>query len=62
MSVNDPIIDICGFSNSTMAELIKQQGCTELLDVATFWLEDVADFRTVNDDVSYEAKLLAHHV
>jgi hypothetical protein len=63
MSIIDHIIDICGFSeDSTMTEFIKQQGWTELSDVVTVSLEEVADFRTVKDDGSYKAKPLAHHV
>jgi hypothetical protein len=63
MLIIDHIIDICGFSeDSIMAEFIKQQGWTELLDVATSSLEEFADFQTVKDDGSYKAKPLAHHV
>jgi predicted amino acid racemase len=63
MLIIDHTIDICGFSeDSTMAEFIKQQAWTELSDVVTISLEEVADFRTLKDDGSYKAKPLAHHV
>jgi hypothetical protein len=62
-SVIDHIIDICGFpDDSIMTEFIKQEGWTELSDVVTITLDEVADFKTVNKDGSYKAKPLAHHL
>jgi hypothetical protein len=61
--VIDHIINLCGFpDDSTMVEYIKQQGWTELTDVVTIQLDEVADFRTNNDDGSYKAKPMAHHI
>jgi len=62
-SVIDHIIDICGFpDDSTMTEYIKQQGWKELSNVVMITLEEVADFKTLNDDGTYRAKPLNHHL
>jgi hypothetical protein len=62
-SIIDHIIDICGFpDDSTMTEYIREQGWRELSDVVMITLDEVADFKLVNDDGSYKAKPLNHHL
>ena len=62
-TIIDHIIGICGFSDdSTMTEFIRDQGWAELSDVVMITLEEVADFKTVNDDGTYKAKPLNHHL
>ena len=57
------IVDICGFpSDSTMKEIIVQEGWTDLTDVTTLTLDDVSNLTLYNADGSYAAKPLAHHV
>jgi hypothetical protein len=46
-----------------MAASIKKQGWIELTDVVTTSIEEVSDFQPVtNDDGSYKAKQLTHHI
>ena len=57
------IVDVCSFRNdSTMMEIILQQGWSDLTDVITLSLEDVGDLTLLKDDGSYSAKPLAIHV
>jgi hypothetical protein len=63
MSVIVHIFDICGFPNdSTMVEYIQRQGWSELTNVVTIQLDEVSDFQTSNNDGSYKAKPMAHHI
>ena len=62
-SVIDHIIELCGFpDDSTMKEYIMSQGWSDLSDVVMITLDEVADFKTLNDDGSYKAKPLNHHL
>ena len=57
------IIAVCGFpDDSTMVEIIQQQDWMDLTDVVTLTLDDVSDLTLVNDDGSYAAKPLNHHI
>ena len=57
------IVDVCSFPNdSTMMEIILQQGWSDLTDVITLSLEDVGDLTLLKDDGSYSAKPFAIHV
>ena len=62
-SIVSHIIDICGFpDDSTMTEYINKQGWTELMDVIMIPLDDINDFRVYNDDGTFKARPLTHHL
>jgi hypothetical protein len=57
------IIALCGFpDDSSIVEIIQQQEKMDLTDIITLTLDDVNDLKLVNDDGSYAAKPLNHHI
>ena len=62
-SIVDHIIEICAFpDDSIMVEFIKEQGWTSLTDIVMITLDEVGEFKLLNDDGSFKAKPLLHHV
>ena len=62
-SVIEHIVDLCGFPNdSTMVQIIAQQGWTDLTDVTMLTLDDVKDLVLVKTDGSFDSKPMTIHV
>jgi hypothetical protein len=63
ISVTEHIINICGFpDNSTMVEVIKQEGCTEIVDIAMITMQEADGLLSTKSDGSYKAKPMNLHL
>jgi hypothetical protein len=57
------IADICGVPfDSTMMDVMAQQGWAEMSNVTTLTLTEVSDLTLLKDNGTYWAKLLADHL
>jgi hypothetical protein len=61
--VMEYIINICGFpDDSTMVEILKQEGCTEFADIAMLTMQEVDGLLSTNSDGSCKAKSMNLHL
>jgi hypothetical protein len=62
VSVTEHIINICGFpDDSSMVEIFKQEGWTEIADIAMLTMQEADGLLSTNSYGSYKAKPMNIH-
>jgi hypothetical protein len=63
ISVTEQIVNICGFpDDSTMVVIFKQEGWTEIADIAMLTMQEADDLLSTNSDGSYKSKPMNLHL
>jgi hypothetical protein len=63
LTVMEHIINICGFpDDSTMVEVFRQEGWTDIADIAIITMAEADGLFAANSDGSYKAKPMTFHI